>query len=382
MAGTTEASDVFHFTGLWTGLAAMLQRNVNMFSGDTVHANANLVNYGPTADYKTTAQRRITGLGLLGAPEESGIKIICEVGSSEAIAEVMRDSGVSGFLISWEEYSRLLGRAKWSGSTWLDDLSELFDCPVSWAPRYRKDRKNPLQVDKPTTSILTSCTPAWFWKFIRPEDFFGGFGNRSLYFTGQKKPPIPDPCPIDSDKLSRIKACFNRLTGLRPSVARWNPKAKELWASFYCEFQEENQKRAELLAAALKRVHVYVRKLAMTYAAAEEALPEISEEQLQASIDVIRYSIRCTEQLIDLQAAQSKPGSEVEKRCLHWVENHEGETVRRWQQKMHRYCGDAATFNRVKRDLRESDQVVFREDEEGVWRVYLSKAARRDGGKR
>jgi hypothetical protein len=187
---------------------------------------------------------------------------------------------------------------------------------------------------------------------------------------------------MDVDQLRRVKAHFNRLLGTKPSVARWTPKAQKLWEEFYCEFERENQKRPELLAAALKRAHIYVRKLAMTYAACEETLPDISEAQLQASIDVIHYSIRCAEQLIDLQAVQSKPGSEVEKVCLRWVVMHEGETVRRWQQKMHRYCGDASTFNKTKRDLCESDQVVFQRDEEGVWRVYLSAAARRDGDER
>jgi hypothetical protein len=382
MEGTTEASDVFHFTSLWAGLAATLQRKVNMYSGDTVYPNVNLMNFGSTMDKKTTAQRRITGLGFLGEPEETGVQVVREVGSPEGMAEALRDSGLSNFLFSWEEFSRLSGRARWSGSTWFDDLAELFDCPPEWRLRYRRDKKNPLVVKQPTISILTSCTPAWFWKFIRPEDFFGGFGNRFLYFTGKKKPPIPDPRPMDVDQLRRVKAHFNRLLATKPCAARWMPKAQKLWEEFYCEFERANEKRHELLAAALKRTHIYVRKLAMTYAACEETLPDISEAQLQASIDVIHYSIRCTEQLIDLQAVQSKPGSEVEKRCLDWVRNHEGETVRRWQQKMHRYCGDAATFNRVKRDLRESDQVVFREDEEGVWRVYLSKAAWRDGGKR
>jgi hypothetical protein len=332
-------------------------------------------------DKKTTAQRRITSLGFLGEPEETGVQVIREVGSPEGMAEALRDSGSSCFLFSWEEFSRLSGRARWSGSTWFDDLAELFDCPPEWRLRYRRDKKKPLVVKQPTISILTSCTPAWFWKFIRSEDFFGRFGNRFAYFTGGKKPPIPDPRPMDVDQLRQVKAHFNRLLATKPSAARWMRKAQKLWEEFYYEFERANEKRPELLAAALKRTHIYVRKLAMTYAACEETLPDISEEQLQASIDVIRYSIRCTEQLIDLQAVQSKPGSEIEKICLHWVAMHEGESVRRWQQKMHRYSGDAATFNRVKKDLRESDHVEFR-NEDGVWRVYLSAAAKRDLGNR
>jgi hypothetical protein len=54
-----------------------------------------------------------------------------------------------------------------------------------------------------------------------------------------------------------------------------------------------------LYAVAVKRVHVYIRKLAMTYAALEGTLPEINVEQLKAAIAVRVYADACAKELID-----------------------------------------------------------------------------------
>src|SRR5262249_51886203 len=109
--------------------------------------------------------------------------------------------------------------------------------------------------------------------------------------------------------------------------------------------------------AATKRAHIYVRKLAMTYAALEGTLPDIDEDQLRAAIAVILYAVGCAERLLDLQAALSKPQAELEKRFLRYIAKHENERVRRLQQKMDRYTGDAETFNRVLKSLVQADLI-------------------------
>ena len=54
--------------------------------------------------------------------------------------------------------------------------------------------------------------------------------------------------------------------------AQWTQAAQKLWNEFYEEW--ETRERKGLLRAALKRAHVYVRKLAMAYAATEGTLPQ------------------------------------------------------------------------------------------------------------
>jgi hypothetical protein len=363
MDGTTEASDAAHFATLWAAIAVALGRNVQMFSGDTIYPNVYLSIFGASGDKKTTAERRILSAGLLA--DHPQVKIIKNVGSTEGLADKVSDAETGVFLFYWEEFASLLARARWTGSTLMEFITECFDCPETWGTSYRKKNKNSIELVQPTPTILTATTTEWFWKYARPEDFFGGFGNRLFFMCGSKKEPIADPIePFPSD-LGPVKSALLGIKDLKPCRARWSAAAQKDWQGFYADLQTREQ--SGLLEAATKRLHVYVRKLAMAYAAVEGSLPEISRDQLQAAISVIDYGARCTERLIDLQAAQSKPLGELEQRFKAWIAKHQGDRVRRLQQKMHRYCGDAETYNRVLQSLRVAE-VIKVEDH----RVYLT----------
>jgi hypothetical protein len=183
----------------------------------------------------------------------------------------------------------------------------------------------------------------------------GGFGNRVAVFTGERKALLPNPRRVDDKDIAPIKEHLKIIADRKPSCATWTTNARKTFEAFYLKF--EGTKRSSLLSAATKRAHVYVRKLAMTYAALEQTLPYIDQDQLEAAIAVVAYSVDCTERLLDLQAAQSKPQGELEAKFLRYIAKHSDESVRRLQQKMHRYCGDSETFNRVLQSLIRSDQV-------------------------
>jgi hypothetical protein len=353
MDGTTEASDTVHFATLWAAIAAALGRRAYMYSGDVTYANVYLANVGITGDKKTTGQRRICSCNLLG--QDSGVRIIRNVGSTEGLADTLKDS-TGTYLFLWEEFSSLLARARWTGSTLLEFATETFDCPDQWGIKYRK---NAISLEKPTPTILTATTAEWFWKYAKAEDFFGGFGNRVLFLTGVKKAPIPNPRSPNEQLLARVRDQIHVLKDRAVKHAEWTAGAKRAWDTFYIEW--ENRDRRGLLGAALKRSHVYIRKLAITYAAMEETLPVIHSDQLKAAIEVIKYAATSTGQLIEMQAAQSKPLGELEEIFLKWIAAHEGERVRRCQQLMWKYCGDSETFNRVLRNLVIADRIEIRD---------------------
>jgi hypothetical protein len=75
--------------------------------------------------------------------------------------------------------------------------------------------------------VLAGTTPEWFWKNARSGDFFGGFGNRFLYLTGPKKPPLPNPRQPDPAKLTHIQ---ERLVAIRDfySQAQFSSGAAKL----------------------------------------------------------------------------------------------------------------------------------------------------------
>jgi hypothetical protein len=358
--GSTEACDAAHFATFWAAVATIQGRKVEMYSGDTVYPNVYLNVFGETGDKKTTAERRISRCDLLEHYPQ--VRFISGVGSTEGLAEELSQSETGVGLFFWEEFATFLSHARWTGSTLLQFFTECFDCPPEWSKPYRK---NPIRIVAPTPSILTATTPEWFWKHARAEDFFGGFGNRFLYFNGPRKAPLPEPGPIDGQIIAGIKAKLKIIGSKNPCKATWATEARKEWDAFYTQF--EKAERSSLLRVSIKRAHVYVRKLAATYAFLEETLPHIDSDQLQAARDVVMYSVACTERLLDLQAATSKPQGELEQRFLTWVTNHPGDRVRRLQQRMWKYCGDSETFNRVLQSLVRADRIEIRDR-----RLFLS----------
>jgi hypothetical protein len=361
MAGTTEASDVAHFTACWAAAAVTLGRRVSMYAGERIFANVYLSVFGPTGDKKTTAQRRILNCGLL-APS---IQVIRNLGSTEGLADALkREDGADRVaLFFWEELTALFARGRWTGSTILEFITETFDCPPEWGMKYRKD---PISLVAPTPTILAGTTCEWFWKNARPDDFFGGLGNRFLYLTGPRKKPIPNPSEPDGAALQRVRDVLIRLAELHPVEARFDTVAGRLWERFYISW--EQQERTGLYAAAVKRVHVYIRKLAMTYAALEGTLPDIGIEQLKSAIAVGLYAAECAKTLVDNQNATLRPESELEPKFLKWIEGHDGARKRYMQQTLSKLTGGCETFNRVLLNLARADQIEIREN-----RVYVAR---------
>ena len=360
MAGTTEACDAAHFATLWAAIAAILGRTVEMYAGDTIYPNVYLAVFGETGDKKTTAERRILSCNLL--EHWPHIRLVSGVGSTEGLADALKDSETGTCLFYWEEFATFLSQARWKGSTLLEFITECFDCPREWNKHY----KTPIHLETPTPSILTATTAEWFWKNAKAEDFFGGFGNRFLFFTGARKaPPLPNPNMVDDEATAGIKQHLKTVTSNSGCRASWTTGAKRTWDDFYVKF--ESTERSGLLRAAIKRAPVYVRKLAMTYARIEQTFPHIENDQLEAAIAVVEHSVACTERLLDLQAAQSKPHGELERLLLKWVRNHQGERLRRMHQLTWKFCGNSETFNRVLRNLATADLIEIREK-----RVYLS----------
>jgi hypothetical protein len=361
MAGTTEASDVAHFCTFWAGAAVTLGRSVFMYAGERIFANVYLSLFGPTGDKKTTAQRRILNCGLLSP----SIRVIRNLGSTEGLADALkREDGADAVaLFFWEELTALLARGRWSGATILEFITETFDCPPEWGMKYRKD---PISLLAPTPTILAGTTCEWFWKNARSDDFFGGFGNRFLYLTGPKKKPIPNPSAPDGVTLRPVHAALTELSKLHPVEARFDPVASRLWERFYMSW--EQQERTGLYAAVVKRVHVYIRKLAMTYAALEGTLPEIGIEQLKAAIAVGVYAAECAKALVDAQNATLRPEGELEQKFLKWIQAHDGAKKRSMQQTLSKITGGCETFNRVLLNLARADQIEIREN-----RVYMAR---------
>lgn len=337
MDRTTEASDAFHFAALWARCAVALGRRVSFQYAMQLFPNVYLVCFGATGDRKTTATR--TG-SKLGTP----YNLISGGGSGEGLADEFSGAEPGqGLLLHAEEFSQILRPGRWDGSTLKPFLTQCFDCPERYQMKFRK---NPIEIEQPTPSLLAGTTPDWFWQDFQGRDFQGGFGNRLFFFTGERKGEVPLP---EAPNLEAISHAVDALADIERCQARFESRARALWVKFYQAWGAEDSKRDPLLLAAVQRIPAYVLKLGMLYAALESTLPEIQYEQIAAAILVGRYGEACAKELLSLQNAGTNPRKELERRILAFVATQPSRvtTKREIYKKLWRHYSDTEAFNRA-----------------------------------
>jgi hypothetical protein len=219
-----------------------------------------------------------------------------------------------------------------------------------------KFRKQPIELDQPTPSLLSGTTADWFWQDFSPRDFQGGFGNRILFFTGERKPDISLP---EEPHLETVSRQIASLGSVEPCQARLEPKARELWDKFYRAWGAEESKRDPLLLAAVQRIPPCTLKLAMLYSSAENTLPQITYDQLAAAIQVGHYCAACVAELLSLQNAGTNPRKELERRILTFVRGTPGKTTKKRDiyRALQRHYKDAEDFDRAFRSLERAGEL-------------------------
>lgn len=355
MERATEASDAFHFAALWARCAVALGRRVSFHYAMQLFPNVYLVCFGATGDRKTTATR-------IGAKLGSPYKLISGGGSGEGLADEFSGAQPGqGLLLHAEEFSQILRPGRWDGSTVKPFLTQCFDCPEQYQMKFRKD---PIEIEQPTPSLLAGTTPDWFWQDFQGRDFQGGFGNRIFFFTGERKPDVPLP---EAPNLEAISHAVDALAVIEPCEARFEPNARELWTKFYGAWGAEDSKRDPLLLAAVQRIPAYILKIGMLYAALEGTLPEIVYEQLAAAILVGRYGEACAVELLALQNAGTNARKELERRILAFVAKAQGglPTKRTVYRALQRHYRDAQEFNQALESLVRAGVLFTREAERG-----------------
>jgi hypothetical protein len=141
--------------------------------------------------------------------------------------------------------------------------------------------------------------------------------------------------------------------------ACFNLAAERIWDKFYCDW--EGQERPGLYGAATRRIHVFVRKLCMVYAALEQTAPHITADQLKAAIGVGLYAAQCARALIESKNATLRPEGEIENRVLDWIKKHDGAKKRYMQQTLTKICGSCKVFNDTLITLSRSELIEIRD---------------------
>jgi len=230
-------------------------------------------------------------------------------------------------------------------------------------------------VVEPTPTLLAGTTPEWLWRSIREVDLYGGFGNRLFFLTGAAKPPIPLPKKADEYLLGLVRQRLEQLDKLEPCESKLTADAEALWNDFYIAFKHTTRLLDPLTAAATKRVHTYAIKLAMTYAALEGTVPEITWEQTAAAIKVAHFGLKCAEQLVRGRQEFSTQGR-CEKAVARALEHAD---LPSW--KIHHHIGGRFTNEDLMRTLRAMQGtgaiVVLQHTARGE-PIYRLRGGRRD----
>jgi hypothetical protein len=361
MEKSSAASDVAHFVTFWAAVAAALGRLLYMHQGRRLYPNVYLCYYGPTNDSKTTAESNLLDGNLLAARDD--VPILMVTGSAEGLADAVAIATKSGvFIFYWEEFVEALTQMGRTGSMLMGLLIRCFDCPGVYSFAYRK---NPVRIDNPTPSILTATTPEWFWEVMTAAHFRSGFGNRFLYFTGKRKPPMPMTEDPDREAIVEIRRHLGRLKNVPPGEVLFSDAARRLWIDFYTQWEDRDL--PSLALAATQRVRIYVLKLGMAYAALEGSLPYLEEDQLASAIAMGRYAGRCAEHLIDLQTAPSGVAGDLNDYLVQYIRTHDGLSYRELYHNTKRRVGDAKTLNDMVDHLCRAERiaVVYEETTSG-----------------
>ena len=362
MKHVTEAPDSFHYSTLLVRAGMAIGRRVWFPYAMKLFPNFYCLNFGPTGDRKTTAQRYFADLG--SAP----VKMISGAGSGEGLADEFQALPPgTPCVISLEEFSELLRRGRWDGATVLQFLTSCFDCPTDYELKYRK---NPIALKEPTPSLLSGTTPDWFWQSAKLSDFQGGFGNRLLYFTGNRKPSIP--LPVEAD-LAPIRSKIDALASVPSGPARLSIQATKLWKEFYPAWETKQRNRDPMHQVAVERIPAYVLKIGMVHAGLENSLPEITEDQLTAAILVGDSCTRFAGELLSLQNAGTNPRKELERRILAFVGQQAGNqtTKRQIYKSLWRHYSCAEDFERSFRALVQAGELFCEAKVKGMCIVSI-----------
>ncbi len=275
-----EAPPQYHYGVLLTVIGARLGRRLWFPYGRRVYPNLYTCLVGPSG-----LVRKSTSMNI-AQPLMKGIVSLKGLSTAEGLLQCLQRTPT--MLVEMEELSALYLKARNEKSAGLVPmLAQLYDCPD------RMDlptRANPIVVERPTLSILSSTTPEWLEKSMSQADVFGGSANRYLFLVGNFDTPRAFPYEPDLVEFShRVDKALSRWK--KESIGLgWEEEAKELWEGFYNNRYDRARTQDETTRVLGIRVAVITIKVAMIIHALEGNGPVISAETLSSAITFMEYA--------------------------------------------------------------------------------------------
>ena len=320
--GTTEAPDQYHFGVFKTVAGIVVGRTAYVWSGGKLFANFYTVIIGPTTrSRKSTAASR--GTSLLSDVDETGgvvgadplVLILGDLSTPAGLIEALKGqnpdeleeatieynravstSGCEGYraLIVIDEFASLLRQAqKEHGSGIIQTLTKAYDCK----PRLQNITKgNPTTAKNAVVSMICLSTRDWLENTLDIADVYGGYVCRNLFYEWTRTAPIPDPDEPNQALLNKVTMKLQGIRrayeerGKRQLKYQFSVEAKPILNDWYIERYDRDYP-SEVIAAAVQRVDINVKKLALLYAVLENEAGDLTihADQLQDAIAVGEY---------------------------------------------------------------------------------------------
>ena len=327
VAGTTEASDNYHFVCFAQTLGATLARRIHVYHARRLFPNFYTCLVGRTAitrkdTARYRAQRLLNDLHSEENPEEPQFQILPGIGSAEGLLDALGGER-KVVVLSESELLSLLAKARQEAlSNLIPKLTSLFDCPDL---ETLKTRQRTVVCKEPFLSISSGTTLAWLQRALTEKDIYGGFANRFIFVYGNPKPPLPFPPKMDPDAYTALLAKINEIRLWAERLQRSSAggeltvpdTTKAMFADYYAEYHQRCA--AETLPATLiPRVQTFVWKFGLLYAAmaaSEQILPEHLAPAILAG-DFFEKSI-----LQIFRTFGASHGKEVEEKLLTYLQS-------------------------------------------------------------
>jgi len=295
VAGTTEASDNYHFGGFLTILGTTLKHTVSVYYAGRLYPNFYVCNIGRSGETrKTTAANRALRLcnkiNFSDDEESQPFQILYQIGSIEALYDSLNGKKRTR-LIFYSELGSLMAKAQQSGtSNIITDLTNLWDVPDRMNPSTRHIKVN---CEQPFVSILACSTLEWLYKYISLENIYSGFANRWNFLYGEPKGPMPNPPQVSDNDERELLKDINQvrkwaLSLPHEGVIGKSKEAEEMWDQFYIDYFNQQMTTTGMLPELMMRIPNFIWKIAMLYAC-QDCCATIRGKDLHRAIRVGKF---------------------------------------------------------------------------------------------
>jgi hypothetical protein len=283
---------------LWSSLATMssiVSRRVWVNQGYfRIYPNLYVVLVGPPGGRKTTAMNVCKDM----LTELKTINFAATCMTKEAMCKYMVQSCIKTFTIPdsgqikeytpitmcLTELSHFLGA---NSAHMIDFLTTIYDQEFYDA---KTKNKGDDIIPAPYLTILACTTPSNITRYLKEDVISGGFSRRTLfaYETDDGEPiPYPEVTPEAQAAWDSCVAYARSLEGICGEFT-WDPKAKDWYGKWYCDFHNSLKNHHEQLTRGyLKSKHVQLLKISMLVALAEEHVLVLKRDHLEIALDML-----------------------------------------------------------------------------------------------